>query len=131
MHRIICLLLFILIPFLTGCPGKKPPEIRRPDRVDYEDVQTPEKRAAYQLVQEGLKALKEKDLGRAESKFQEAIRLAPLYGIAYYWLARAKYELEKFERALNLLDRAKILLERNPKWQQRIQELRGHITSPS
>lgn len=124
----------IVVTCLTGCPKRppetKPPEekFRRPEIVQPEDETTPERQAAAELVNDGIAAVQDEDWEEAEWHFQEAIRIAPSYGPAYYWLARTKYALEQMTQAWNLLDKAELLIGQDPDWLDRIDQLRQAIS---
>lgn len=119
---------------LNGCGGdkKKPakvPEYRRPPAAKPVEEKTAENQAALALIANGKKALQEGDLKSAEWYFEEALRIAPSHGPAYYWLARSKVKKGDTDRALNLLDRAELLLKRTSSWLEKINQLRQKILS--
>lgn len=83
---------------------------------------------ATPLVTEGIEKLKALSLNEAEWTFEEAINLDPDYGPAYYWLARVRYKLKDVQQALNLLDKAKALVQGSAVWLQRIEDFRNHLS---
>ncbi len=115
-------------PFARGpkIPQHKRPEIVRPDTPD-----SPEAKAAEQLIASGQQALQDEDNEKAEWHFQEAVRIAPTFGPAYYWLARAKWQLDQRTEAWNLLDRAELLIGHEADWLEKIDELRATISDAS
>lgn len=82
---------------------------------------------AKSLVFDGIEAFKDKDYDLAEWNFEEAIRINPQYGPAYYWLARVYYRLENPKKALSLLKRAKEFLSDDDKWIERIEDFEEHL----
>lgn len=131
-----CFLLLASCFLFTACP-KRPPvrptppppeEYRRPPLVYPHEVDTPERRVALSLLVKGEAALEEDELEQAEYHFQEAIKIDPAYGPAYYWLARVKRELGAGAQAWDLLDRAELLMGDDPLWLKRIDKLRGAIS---
>jgi len=126
-------ILFLCIFALSACP-KRPPKYetegpyRRPPVVEPEEEMSPEVQAAQQLLQQGQEALKEDDPETAEWHFQEAVRIASSYGPAYYWLARAKFDLGELPQAWDLLDRAELLIGHDPEWLERIDQLKAAIS---
>jgi len=63
----------------------------------------------------------------AKRSFQEAINIDPANGIAYYYLARSKFELGEYQQALGVLDKAEELLSGSKEWEETIQTLKGLI----
>lgn len=128
----------IILIILTGlvfvaCPKRPPRERapvphRRPPLSYPNEVNTPERKAAEGLITQGRQALAEEDVESAEYSFQEAIRIDPSYGPAYYWLARTKYELDEDRKAWDLLDRAELLIGDDSVWLDRIDKLRGALS---
>lgn len=85
--------------------------------------------AAESLVAKGVEEMRAGNLESAEWSFEEAIRLAPQYGPAYYWMAVVKYMAKDFSQAGSFLDKAESLAPVESSWQNRIQTLRDEITS--
>ncbi len=132
--RMTSILILIISFLLTACPGKRPsrkprlPEHRRPPIAYPDEIKTPERKAAFELITKGQRALDREDPEKGEHYFQEAVRLDPSYGPAYYWLARAKYELDERRKAWDLLDRAELLIGQDPVWLERIDQFRGALS---
>ena len=97
----------------------KPPEIGS----------TPKARAAAGVLESGRKELAAGNNEKAEDLFQQAINIDPANGIAYYYLARAKYELGQYQQAMGVLDKAEGLLQGSSAWMEAIETLRGMIRS--
>lgn len=85
--------------------------------------------AAESLVAKGVEEIHANNLESAEWSFEEAIRLAPQYGPAYYWMAVVKYTSKDFSQAASFLDKAASLAPPNSNWQSRIQSLRDDIAA--
>lgn len=90
---------------------------------------SPSMRASARLVEDGRRKLADGDFENAEHTFQEAINIDPNNGIAYYYLAKARYELAKYDTALGVLDKAEGLLTGSKEWVEAIGELRKLIHS--
>ncbi len=88
---------------------------------------TPKARASAKMVEEGRRDLAAGNAEGAEKRFQDAINVDPNNGIAYYYLARAKFELEKFEQANGVLDKAEDLLAGSKEWMEAVATLRDMI----
>ncbi len=119
----------------TACPKRpttRPPrpevEHRRPEVIRPNGQDSPEQKAADQLIVAGIAALKDDDAEKAATHFEQAVRIASSYGPAYYWLARAKYDLDQLTRAWDLLDRAELLIGHESRWLERIDQLRAAIS---
>ena len=69
------------------------------------------------------------DFDSAENSFQEAINIDPTNGIAYYYLAKVKYETAFFQQAMGILDKAEDLLSASKEWMEAISILRDLIKS--
>ena len=121
--------LFICLFFLPHCAkSTKPPVYKKPVPVSRPaPVNIPENDASLELVLNGKEALDEGLLDKAELSFEEAIRISPQLGDAYYWLAMVKYKMSKMTPALNLLDKAETLLNAHTDWMEKIDELRSLI----
>ncbi|MBU0506173.1 MAG: tetratricopeptide repeat protein [bacterium] len=100
-------------------PTKRPPIYDKPV-IDSVETQSP----AKELLKEGITHLKEKAHQKAEWKFEEAIKLDPDYGPAYYWLARARYRLNQIKDIIYLLEKAELLLKNSTTWIERIQKFK-------
>jgi len=83
--------------------------------------------AAESLVAKGVEEMRANNFESAEWSLEEAIRLAPQYGPAYYWMAVVKYTSKDFSQARSFLDKASSLAPPDSNWQNRIQLLRDDI----
>ncbi len=138
----------VLIVFVTlglslagvGCAEKGPPrkrfpkgqppahkEIIRPAEQEAPPPTTPQTVASRRLVESGLTHLDNKNYELAAVRFQDAINVDPRNGPAYYYLALTDFYLEQYDEAIGLLDKAKVLLGSDPKWLERIENLRASI----
>lgn len=88
---------------------------------------TPKSRASLKMIENGRRALADGDFEKADREFQNAINIDPSNGIAYYYLARAKYELEQYQQAEGVLDKAEALLSGSSEWVETIDALRKLI----
>lgn len=88
---------------------------------------TPKGRASTKLVEEGRQQLSNDNAAGAQGVFQQAITVDPNNGLAYYYLARAKFELGEYQQADGVLDKAEGLLEASPEWLEAIKTLRQMI----
>jgi Tfp pilus assembly protein PilF len=120
----------ILSLLTTSCAtmGKNVPTKRPPiyDKPVIESVEA--KSPAKELLKEGISHLKDKAHQKAEWKFEEAIKLDPDYGPAYYWLARARYRLDQINNIIYLLDKAETLLKNSTTWIERIQKFKDLLS---
>ncbi len=128
---------------ITGCAGKGGPHKRLPGgskRIPSKDVirpaeqrppeaaeTTPQRVASQGLVKKGLFHLDQKNYDLAAVRFQDAINVDPRNGEAYYYMALADYYMEQYDVAIGLLDKAKALLNYNPQWVEKIENLRASI----
>lgn len=83
--------------------------------------------AASSLVAKGVDSFNANDLSSAEWNLEEAIRLAPNYGPAYYWMARVKLEANAVGDAQNFLNKAESLAPIDSAWYQRVQQLKREM----
>lgn len=102
-------------------------EVIKNEPKQYTASTTPKARASTGLIENGRKFLVAGDFDNAESSFQEAINVDPSNGIAYYYLAKVKYELALFQQALGILDKAEDLLIDSKEWMETIKTLREMI----
>lgn len=145
-----CLVLCIC---LSGCAGtgQKPLQKKLPVRSPATGVQhppankeiiraeqrplavanTPRARASVNMVEEGRREMASGNFDNAERRFQEAINIDPGNGIAYYYLARAKFELGQYQQAAGVLDKAEGLLGGSPQWLEAVMTLREMIKERS
>jgi tetratricopeptide (TPR) repeat protein len=89
---------------------------------------TPKGKASGKLLEEGRRQLAQGDFEAADHSFQEAINIDPTSGIAYYYLAKAKYEQGQLEQASGVLDKAEELLAGSKEWMEAISILRKMIS---
>jgi|GEM_PF-6664634 len=142
---------FIIIPllavfFISACASieKKPvkkyvpkSKVEREGEVKKEVIRTepapfvvsssPKARASAKMVDEGRTLLSNGQVETAERKFQEAVNIDPDNGVAYYYVAKSKFELGEKEQALGVLDKAEGLLAGSKEWIDTINELREMI----
>jgi tetratricopeptide (TPR) repeat protein len=88
---------------------------------------TPARQASDRLVAKGQALLDAKDYERAASAFREAANVDAQNGAAYYYLALAQARLGQPDVAAGLLDKAEALLNGDPEWTARIDELRAEV----
>ncbi len=88
---------------------------------------TPQARASAKLLDAGRQKMSLGEFDPAKRSFEEAINIDPANGVAYYYLARAKYELGEYQQALGVLDKAEELLSGSKEWSETIQTLKGLI----
>ncbi|HLD44184.1 MAG TPA: tetratricopeptide repeat protein [bacterium] len=82
---------------------------------------------AKELLKQGIGFLKNQDTDKAEWNFEEAIKIDPKYGPAYYWLARARYRLNQTQSSFELLNKAEKLLQSSPDWLERVDQFRRFL----
>jgi tetratricopeptide (TPR) repeat protein len=78
---------------------------------------------AIDFYNRGVSQLDERDFFAASDSFHEAVRLNPVYGDAWFSLARATYELGEYDLALRYLDEA----QKYTQGKTDIQNLKGFI----
>lgn len=88
---------------------------------------TPKARASVKMVEDGRREMAAGNIESAERKFQDAINIDPNNGIAYYYLARAKFELGSYQQANGVLDKAEELLAGSKEWLEAVAALREMI----
>lgn len=102
-------------------------EIIRTEPKPFASSSTPKARASLKMVEIGRAQLANENFAQAGAVFQDAINVDPTNGIAYYYLAKAKYELGDTEQALGVLDKAEQLLSGSKEWMEAVSALRGLI----
>jgi len=107
--------------------GEVRKEVIRPEPRPFVTSSTPRSKASAKMVDEGRALLNNAQFETAERKFQDAIGIDPDNGIAYYYLAKSKYEQGEGEQALGVLDKAEGLLAGSKEWLEAIKELREMI----
>lgn len=133
------LIIILVISFVfIACPPKKPPrrkpprEVRKPAEVyrpaPPPEVITPQRKASQRTVQKGITQLNNNNYDQALQIFQDAVNIDPFNGVAYYYLASANNYLEEKDVAMGLLDKAESLLQYEPEWLEKIEELRLSIS---
>lgn len=90
-------------------------------------AQTPKAKASEKMVETGRVQLAQGNFESAQNIFQEAINIDPANGIAYYYLAKAKFELGMFAQANGVLDKAEELLQGSKEWMEAVAKLREMI----
>ena len=79
------------------------------------------------MVEDGRRLLVLSEGPSASLAVQEAINVDPKNGIAYYYLAKAKFELGENVQASGVLDKAEELLQGSKDWMEAISILREMI----
>jgi tetratricopeptide (TPR) repeat protein len=102
-------------------------EIIRVESAPSPVMATPQARASARLIDGGRQKMTAGQFDQAERSFQEAINIDPSNGIAYYYLARARFELGQGPQALGVLDKAEELLSGSAEWSEAVQTLKGLI----
>lgn len=92
-----------------------------------EAAMTPQHQASMRLVDRGNAQLASGDAERAATTFREAVNVDARNGVAYYSLALAESKRGQTAIAAGLLDKAEALLDRDPEWLGRIDELRTQL----
>ncbi|MBI2342721.1 MAG: tetratricopeptide repeat protein [Deltaproteobacteria bacterium] len=111
-------------------PGEKGPvklEVQKLEGTNLATIQSPQRAASMRVVDQGRGELSRGQLDAALQTFQEAVTLDGSNGVAYYYLARAHYQLGHHEQAMGLLERAEALLGKNAGWELTIEALREMI----
>jgi len=67
------------------------------------------------------------NLQKAKGIFQEAVTVDSTNGVAYYYLAKTRFQLKQHEEALGILDKAESLLGSADDWLEAIGLLRSQI----
>lgn len=107
---------------------------RRPARQPPEDgsliskitPDTPPRRAAsLRLTEEGRKLLEAGDHAKALSRLEKTIAVDSTNPYGYYYLAKAHYDLGRYQESLSFLDVAESLLSREPYWLAEVFALKG------
>ena len=88
---------------------------------------TPKARASAKMVEDGRRSMIAGEYEAAQRAFQDAINIDPGNGVAYYYLAKAKYELGQYEQAGGVLDKAEELLAGSKEWAEAVASLRELI----
>lgn len=84
---------------------------------------TATRRASAGLVEEGKGYLIAGRPAEAVRRFQRATRVDPSNGFAWYWLGKARIEIDDRSSAIGVLEKAETLLGPYPEWQSRAAEL--------
>ena len=129
----IVLVLSILV-LLTSCAPKRkpeypklPPGTRRPPVTAPSEAETPERRAAEALVDEGREALDRGLHDRAADLFQESVAVDPTNGVGYYYLALVKFKTGEYGEVWDFLEKAETLLRNDPDWIEKIEQLKQEL----
>lgn len=110
----------------TSVPGVKK-EVIRKESASSVYATTPKSRASSKMVETGRGHLAAGNFSDAERVFQDAVNVDPNNGIAYYYLAKTKFELGQFVPANGLLDKAEALLAGSEEWTEAVEVLREMI----
>ncbi len=79
------------------------------------------------MVAKGKKQLDNGNLQKAKGILQEAVTVDSTNGVAYYYLAKTRFQLKQHEEALGILDKAESLLGSSDEWTEAIGLLRSRI----
>lgn len=155
-HSLYFVTIFLLLATLSGCAafekighkksdGKKdgeakvqtvknpqgreiPIEVKKPETENPEIAAvTPQRQASLQVVAQGKQLLSQRQLEQALQRFQDAANIDGSNGIAYYYVARAQFELGNYAQAQGVLDRAEALLADYPDWIASVHALRNAV----
>jgi len=139
-QALICFLIFSIALLFTGCPkepAKKRPRAKPSRQVETKkpqpppEIYTPQRKASDRIVEKGKVQLDQENYERALQFFQDAVNIDSANGVAYYYLALTNVKLEQEDIALGLLDKAEALLQHDPTWLGKVEELRFSITGES
>lgn len=124
-------------PSMTAKPGEPVKEISPTTGVQrevvrlqgpqYAAVRSPQRLASMEIVERGRVAMARREWDKALQSFQEAVTVDGTNGIAYYYLAKTRYELRQPAQAMGLLERAEALLGDSAEWLENVAELRAMI----
>jgi tetratricopeptide (TPR) repeat protein len=98
-----------------------------PEDNKYASISTPARTASANMVNKGKALLDAGDYEKAVSMFQEAVIIDAGNGIAYYYMAKARYYLNERDAALGILEKAESLLSGTPEWKDAIALLKLQI----
>lgn len=102
-------------------------EILATQRQNLATISTPKRVASQEVVERGVKELQTNRAQNAVQTFQDAISIDGTNGAAYFYLAKAHYQLGSYERALAMLDRASALLGDANEWMSKIDNLKATV----
>ena len=102
-------------------------EIIRSEPKVFAAASTPKAKASANMVEAGRRELANANFEPAERIFQEAINIDPSNGVAYYYLARAQFELGLFGQSSGVLDKAEELLAGSKEWMEAVATLQEMI----
>ncbi|MBI4366010.1 MAG: tetratricopeptide repeat protein [Deltaproteobacteria bacterium] len=114
-------------PTKETLPDGVPREVVRLETPQLAAARTPQRTASMELVMQGKQFLARREHDRALKAFQDAVMVDGTNGIAYYYLARVRYELRQYTEAVGLLERAAALLADSPEWMRTVEELQERI----
>ena len=104
-----------------------PKEVQRPSETQFAAVSSPARSASMNMVAKGKKQLDNGNLQKAKGILQEAVTVDSTNGVAYYYLAKTRFQLKQHEEALGILDKAESLLGSSDEWTEAIGLLRSRI----
>lgn len=140
-------LIILLLFFVTSCAtwegrghgGKGAPqqrggagktvskEVKKPEEGQFAVVSSPARSASIDMVAKGKQSLAAGKYEKALGIFQEAVIIDSTNGVAYYYLAKTRFNLGQNEEALGILDKAESLLSSADEWMEAITLLRQQI----
>ncbi len=134
-YGVICFLVAFTLIACAKEPAKRPEakkerspveeQVRKPKAPPI--IYTPQRKASDRIVAKGKAQLENENYERALQLFQDAVNVDSANGEAYYYLALAQVKMEQNHLALGLLDKAEALLQHEPIWLEKIQNLRQEI----
>jgi len=104
-------------------------EVLRPQTAHYAAINTPARRASMDMVYKGKAQLEREKYDKALGLFREAVIIDSNNGVAYYYMAKARFYLGQYDQAIGILDKADALLQGSNDWEEATQLLREQITS--
>lgn len=85
----------------------------------------PQRAAALRLTEEGKKLLEAGDYPKALARLEKTIAIDATNPYGYYYLAKAHYQMNRYQESLNFLDVAESYLSNETPWLAEVYALRG------
>lgn len=102
-------------------------EVKKPSEGQYATASSPARSASMEMAARGKKLLEAGDYDKALGIFQEAVIIDSTNGVAYYYLAKARFLLDQYEESMGILEKAESLLGSSEEWMEAISLLRSQI----